>query len=291
MVQSMTGYGSASISSENFKVSVEVKSLNSKFVEVNLKLPRTYLTHEVGVRNFLVSELKRGKINALIAVEVLNPDKSRLKINREIVRGYVNELKILKEELGLSAPIDLEYLLTLPDAISSDDTSEDPEEWKLIQQALSEASKSITESRIREGKALEEDLNLRCELIAISLEAVEALLPQRIESIRSRILSSLNEIADRVNIDGNRFEQELIYYIEKLDVNEEIVRLKKHIDYFEATLKEPESNGKKLNFISQEMGREINTIGSKANDAEIQFYVVKMKEELEKIKEQLMNII
>lgn len=287
----MTGYGSATASSNDFKVTVELKSLNSKFVEVNLKLPRTYLTHEVTIRNYLVGELKRGKINALITVEVLNPEKSRLKINRDIVRGYVNELKILKDELGLTAPLDLEYLLTLPDAISNDDNSEDPEEWNLIQQAMETAAKSITQSRVREGKALEDDLKLRCELIAISLEAVEALLPQRIDAIRSRILASLNEIVDRVNIDGNRFEQELIYYIEKLDVNEEIVRLKKHIDYFEATLKESESNGKKLGFISQEMGREINTIGSKANDAEIQFYVVKMKEELEKIKEQLMNII
>lgn len=287
----MTGYGSASVSSESYKVNVELKSLNSKYVEVNIKMPRNYLNHELNIRNFLAKELTRGKINVLLTLDVLDPNKSNIRINREMVKNYVRELKSIRDEMGLNSTIDLEYILSLPDAISTDDSDEDPEEWKLIERAVKEAADQLTESRTREGAALEKDLKLRCELIEEFKGEVAKLLPLRIENIRNRVLSSLKEIEDRVNIDNNRFEQELIYYIEKLDINEEMVRLSKHIDYFEATLKEEVSNGKKLSFISQEMGREINTIGSKANDADIQVFVVKMKEELEKIKEQIQNVL
>jgi len=291
MVQSMTGYGSHTISSENYKVTVELKSLNSKYIEINMKLPRTYIQHEMTLRNHMTQQLKRGKVNAILDVEVLNPEKQKFRINKDLVKSYAADLKSLHDDLGLTNGVNLEYLLGLPDSIRTDNDGDDPEEWSLIEICFQHATKSLSESRHKEGKALERDLRIRADLIMRQLEQIRERIPARIEAIRSRVLSSLNEIQDRVNIDGNRFEQELIYYIEKLDINEEMVRLKKHLQYFEQTLSEDFSNGKKLGFISQEMGREINTIGSKANDADIQVYVVKMKEELEKIKEQVLNIV
>lgn len=291
MILSMTGYGASSVTSENYKVTVELKSLNSKYVEINIKLPRSFIQQEMNMRNKLGKTLVRGKINALLNVEVLNPDKQRLRINTPLVTSYLNELEGLRSQLGLTKQVDLEYLLGLPDAIRMDEEGGDPEEWELIEKAFVEATKNLTESRRNEGNALAKDLTSSNEVIANQLTEIRALLPQRIEHIRSRVLTSLQEVKDRVQMDGNRFEQEMLYYIEKLDINEEMVRLDKHIEYFGKTLAEPVSNGKKLGFIAQEMGREINTIGSKANDADIQVFVVKMKEALEQIKEQVLNIV
>ena len=291
MIQSMTGYGSATLSSENYKVTVELKSLNSKFLEINMKIPRSYMQNELALRNFLTQHLGRGKINAALTVEVLNPAKSSLKINRSLVSAYAAELTQLAEEVGLKNDISLEYILSLPDTMLSDSSEGDPEEWKLIELCFQNGVRQLVESRAEEGKALERDLRIRCELIESNLEEIIKVMPQRIENARTRILQSLNDLQDSFNIDSNRFEQELIYYIEKMDINEEVVRLRKHLQYFISTVDEEESNGKKLGFISQEMGREINTIGSKANDADLQVFVVKMKEELEKIKEQILNIM
>lgn len=291
MVQSMTGYGASSVSSENYKVSVELKSLNSKYIEINLKLPRPYLKQEVALRNYLTSQLSRGKVNALVNVEVLNADKHKVHINNDLVRAYSKELNSLRSEMNISSEVSLEYILSLPDIMNNENYEEDPEEWNLIELSFQNAAQELIESRIREGKALERDLRIRADQILQFIKDINNMLPARIETIRSRVLSSLNEVKDRFSIDANRFEQELIYYIEKLDINEEMVRLRKHVDYFHQTLNEEISNGKKLGFIAQEMGREINTIGSKANDAEIQIFVVKMKEELEKIKEQVQNIV
>lgn len=291
MVLSMTGYGSSTLTSDNFKVSVELKSLNSKYIEINMKLPRTYMEKEMTLRNLLTRQLQRGKVNAVLNVEVLNPDKHKLRLNEPLIRMYAAELNRLREQIGIGEAVSLEYLLGLPDAIQANEDEADPEEWNLIYEAFREASDRLTESRRKEGTALEEDLRQSHRLISENLDAVRELLPRRQRHIRERVQGAIQEIQDRATIDGNRFEQELIYYIEKLDINEEMVRLTKHLEYFEASLNEHESNGKKLGFISQEMGREINTLGSKANDAGIQKCVVKMKEELEKIKEQVLNIV
>lgn len=291
MVQSMTGYGSASLASENYKATVELKSLNSKFAEINLKLPRIYMQQEIVIRNMLTQALQRGKVNAVLTLEVLNPDKLKLLINRPLVHAYTRELEELRQELGLQQGVTLEYILGLPDAIMSDGGENDPEELELVQKAFALATERILQSRNEEGKALEDDMRSCGHNIAVALTKVEELLPQRLENIRARLSTALNEVKERAQLDGNRYEQELIYYIEKLDVNEEIVRLTKHLEYFQATLSEKESNGKKLSFILQEMGREINTIGSKANHAGIQVHVVRMKEELERIKEQVQNIV
>lgn len=292
MVYSMTGYGGATLSNENYKVSVELKSLNSKFVEINMKLPRTYMQQEMPLRNILNKKLKRGKVNAVLDVEVLNPAKQRLSINQPLVQSYFNRLENLRQELGMQTHVEMEYLLSLPDALRTDENGADPEEWELIEEAFKQAADRLNESRLKEGEALEADLKNSAARIAENLQAVGELLPERTQSLRERIQSAVNELKDRAQIDGNRFEQELIYYVEKLDVNEEMVRLAKHLEYFSTTLAEGNgSSGKKLGFIAQEMGREINTIGSKANHAGIQVCVVKMKEALEKIKEQILNIV
>lgn len=292
MVYSMTGYGGATLSNENYKVSVELKSLNSKFVEINMKLPRTYMQQEMPLRNILTKKLKRGKVNAVLDVEVLNPVKQRLSINLPLVKSYFDRLENLRQELGMQTHVEMEYLLSLPDALRTDENGADPEEWTLIEQAFTQAADRLNESRKKEGEALEQDLVNSARRIAENLEVVRGLLPERTQKLRDRIQSAVNELKDRAQVDGNRFEQELIYYVEKLDVNEEMVRLEKHLEYFNNTLAEGKgTSGKKLGFIAQEMGREINTIGSKANNAGIQRSVVKMKEDLEKIKEQILNIV
>ncbi len=292
MVLSMTGYGGSSLANENYRVSVELKSLNSKFIEVNLKLPRAYMRQEMELRNYLIKRLERGKVNVLMTVEVINPDLNKLNINKPLVMAYTRELENLRSELQIHAPLDLEYILSLPDAIQTDNSDSDPEEWMMIRQAFETATDRMIESRSKEGTATLEDLRGCRDRIKENLEEIKDLIPDRMQYIRDRIESAINDIKDRAQIDGNRYEQELIYYIEKLDINEEIVRLTKHLEYFEQTLEEKEkSNGKKLGFIAQEMGREINTIGSKANNAGIQIRVVRMKEELERIKEQVLNIV
>lgn len=292
MVYSMTGYGGATLSNENYKVSVELKSLNSKFVEINMKLPRTYMQQEMPLRNILTKKLQRGKVNAVLDVEVLNPTKQRLSINEPLVRSYFDRLENLRQELGIQSHVEIEYLLSLPDALRTDDQNSDPEEWELIHKAFKQAAERLNESRRKEGEALEADLRNSARRIGENLEAVKELLPARTQHVRDRLNNALQELRERTQIDGNRFEQELIYYIEKLDINEEIVRLTKHLEYFRNTVEEGNgSSGKKLGFIAQEMGREINTIGSKANNAGIQVCVVKMKEDLEKIKEQILNIV
>ena len=292
MVLSMTGYGGCNLSDENYRVSVELKSLNSKFIEVNMKLPRTYMKQEMELRNYLIKRLERGKVNVLLTVEVLNPELNKLNINRPLVTAYTRELENLRSELQLDTPITLEYILGLPDAIQTDNSDSDPAEWTLIRKAFESATDRMIESRQKEGVATLADLQGCRNRIKENLDAIRTLLPARQQHIRDRISNAIGEIKDRAQIDGNRYEQELIYYIEKLDINEEMVRLEKHLEYFETTLNEKtKSNGKKLGFIAQEMGREINTIGSKANNAGIQQHVVRMKEELERIKEQVLNIV
>ena len=287
----MTGYGAATAESENFRVRVELKSLNSKFLEIGVKLPQNYLEYELSLRNILSQKAMRGKIMGSVSVEVVNPDLLSLRINEERLAVYVSELKALANKHGISDDLKMEFLLSLPNVVADADDTDDPEEWRMIEQAFTEAADALVVSRAEEGRALERDLNDKCEQVLIHLAEVNRLLPQRMENIRSRLQNALSELKEKVQIDENRFEQEILFYLEKTDINEEIVRLKKHVDYFFSTLKEKESNGRRLGFIAQEMGREINTIGAKANDALIQVSVVKMKDELEKIKEQINNIL
>jgi uncharacterized protein (TIGR00255 family) len=290
MIQSMTGYGMGVSHSENYKVTVEFKSLNSKYLELILKLPRTYMKYEHLLRNQLTKELERGKIAMLLNVEVLNPTKRTLRINHTLLDTYINDLKAIQSKYALQ-PLTLEKLLDLPDVMIESVAEEDEEEWNLIKKATAIASEALIKSRKEEGKALETDFLERLVAIEAFLGEVEAFAPQRIEDIRNKMKNTLEEIKSRVEVDLNRFEQELIFYIEKLDINEEIVRLRQHVRYFKEVIKNPNNSGKQLNFISQEMGREINTIGSKANHVSMQRAVVGMKEELEKIKEQTMNIV
>lgn len=288
----MTGYGAATKSSPNYKVTVEFKSLNSKYLEFGLKLPKVYVKYENKLRSQLTKQLKRGKIILLLNVELLNAEKRGLNINRFLVKSYVRELKALKEEEDIAGEIDLAFLLTLPEIIPTEQDQEDAEEWSLIEAAAKEACNNLIKSRMEEGKALDADLQLRHQHISETLDKIEKLAPERMHRLRERLETALNDIRNKIaDLDNNRFEQELIFYLEKFDINEEIVRLRQHLNYFDELRKAPESNGKKLQFLSQEMGREINTIGSKANDAKIQRLVVKMKDELEKIKEQVLNIV
>lgn len=291
MILSMTGYGSGSASSANYNITVELKSLNNRYLEIGLKLSRVYLKYEHQLRSLLTKELGRGKVSYFVTVEVLNPEKRALNINRLLAKAYLDELRDVQNELDLPGELDLPYLLTLPEVIPTDNSEPDPEEWELIQAATKLAINELIASRAQEGEALKRDLLERSEAIRAGLAKVSELAPVRLQRVRDRIQSSIDDIRSRTEYDPNRFEQELVYYIEKLDINEEIVRLSQHLEYFEQEVNSPKSTGKKLNFISQEMGREINTIGSKANDAQIQRFVVSMKDELDRIKEQVLNIV
>jgi uncharacterized protein (TIGR00255 family) len=291
MILSMTGYGSATVESANYKISIELKSLNNKYFELSLRVPRIYMQYEHKLRQLLSNELQRGKVSMFLNAEVMNPEKRSLNINRVLAKAYLEEINSVRAELGVSKEVDIPFLMGLPEIIPVESATPDPEEWDLIQKAALEAAQKLTASRRDEGEALARDLENRVEAISANLKEVETRAPERIEAIRERLLSSLTDLKSRVDFDPNRFEQELIFYIEKLDINEEIVRLRQHLTYFEKMKKEPKSNGKKLNFIAQEMGREINTIGSKAQNADIQRFVVTMKDELDKIKEQVLNIV
>lgn len=291
MILSMTGYGAGIASSDSFRVTAELKSLNSKYLEVTLKLPKVYLKYEHEIRSMLGKRLGRGKVVALLNIEVLTDKVQRININRALAKSYLKELNSIKDELNLAGDIDLSFLVNMPEVIPTDMGEENEEEWSLIRQAIELACEKLISSRKVEGEALNKDLTFHVDSIGSSLEKVVALAPKRIERVRERVEKSLDDIRDKVEVDPNRFEQELIFYLEKLDINEEIVRLGQHLKYFKEIQEAPKSNGKKLQFLSQEMGREINTIGSKANDAEIQRLVVNMKNDLEKIKEQVLNIV
>ncbi len=288
----MTGYGAASRSSQNFKVSIELKSLNSKFFELSARLPKSYGKYENDIRNTLLNQLNRGKVSLQLNVEVLQPEKRTLNINKVLAERYLHELRDLANSLGINPQIELAFLLELPEVIPTDLDQEDPEEWGLVKLALADAIKEMMVSREEEGKALDRDLERAHDAIQSALTDIEKLAPERAAAVRTRLGQSLQDLRDRIqDVDPNRFEQELIYYLEKLDINEEIVRLSQHLVYFTELRKTGTSNGKQLQFVAQEMGREINTIGSKANHAGIQRLVVAMKDELEKIKEQLLNIL
>lgn len=290
MIHSMTGYGSASVAFKDKNISVEIKSVNSKFFDLLLKLPVVYKEKEMELRTELARTIERGKAEVTFTIESQEVSK-KTSINKPLVRAYFDELKKIDEELDTKTTNFLQVILPMPDVMISEKMTLSEDEWKAAMQALNLALKSFREFRANEGRELEKDLNQRLEAITKGIKELERFEPGRIELIKKRLQVNLEEFIQVNNIDRNRLEQELIYYIEKFDISEEKVRLRAHCDYFVKTMKEDASGGKKLSFIGQEIGREINTIGSKANDAEMQKVVVHMKDDLEKIKEQVLNIL
>ena len=291
MIKSMTGFGLASSDHENVKFAVEIKSLNSKFLELNLKLPRAFSDKELFLRNICSKEIERGKVSVSVNIERAEENLKGATINAALLKKYYKELEVINQELGANSSNLLQAVLNFPEVISYTEEEVNESDWDLLYLAFQQALENFNQFRISEGEVLRQDLELRIKNILQFFSEVEVLEPLRIPQIKNRLLLFLEENAGKVNVDQNRLEQELIYYIDKLDITEEKIRLKSHCDYFMQTLKSKDANGKKLGFISQEIGREINTMGAKANDAQIQQLVVGMKEELEKIKEQLLNVL
>lgn len=287
----MTGFGKSSTEYAGKSISIEIKSLNSKQFDANLRLPPLYRGKEAELRLLLGSELTRGKIEMNINVDS-NGESTNYHFNRGLAKQYFEEITRLSEDLGIALDEQvMNTILRLPDVLKAEQAELGEEEWQAVLQAARLAIQALNEFRIAEGRSLERDLNERLHIIQDLLKSIDPFEEKRILNLRERIMKQLEENMLNGNIDKNRFEQEIIYYLEKLDINEEKVRLAKHCQYFTETLNDDSSNGKKLGFISQEMGREINTLGSKANDADMQKIVVLMKDELEKIKEQLFNIL
>ncbi len=289
MLQSMTGYGKVGIQYKGKPIDIEIKSVNSKQCDVNIRMSATYREKEIEVRKLIQKHLLKGKVDIYIHIEK-DAEESRYSLNLPLAKQYVEQLKALSEITGEKEHNYLPLLMNMPDILNSEDPALDDEEWQAIHQGILSCIEKVIDFRKTEGAVLEKDFLTHVHLIASYLEKIPAYEEARSKSLREKIyknLSALNIDA----VDENRFEQELIYYLEKLDITEEKVRLKNHCNYFIETLHTDISNGKKLNFISQEIGREINTIGSKANHSDIQHIVVKMKDELEKIKEQLSNIL
>ena len=292
MIKSMTGFGQHSVDDGTVQISAEVKSLNSKFLDLNLRLPKIFSDKEIEVRNLISEQLERGKVSIVVEHQEYGDAEIKHSYNQNLFVGYYTELKRLADRVV--APYDnlFELALNSPDVIQSKQReSSDEESWKKVRSCLLEALKKCEQFRCDEGNVLGKTLKDCTNVIATELKNVEALDPKRITRIRERLKGNVVAFFGEEGYDMNRLEQEIIFYIEKLDINEERVRLKAHLDYFDSVLGEKQSNGKKLGFISQEIGREINTIGSKASDAAIQKHVVVMKEELEKIKEQLNNVV
>ena len=291
MIKSMTGFGLISQDLGNVKYTVEIKSLNSKFLELSVKIPRVFADKEFELRNECSRTIERGKVNLSINIEQNEAKTAALGIDIDLLQQYLEQLKTVSEKTNQSTNNLLQLALGLPDVMKYQEEKASEDEWKTVAQLVKKAIEAFQQFRLDEGNVLENDLKLRIGIILQNLEKVVAEEPARIITIKDRLNNFLAEAVGKDNIDQNRFEQELIYYIDKLDITEEKIRLKTHCDYFLETLKSADANGKKLGFIAQEIGREVNTLGSKANNAAIQKFVVGMKEELEKIKEQLLNVL
>jgi len=291
MIKSMTGYGKATTEIPGKKITIEVKSLNSKSFDLNTRLPWLYKEKEAEIRNMISQILDRGKIDLSINFDMLDSEIIPV-INKAVVKNYYNQLKEISDDLKIENDEQLlSTIMRLPDALKTEKPELAEEEWLIVREKISESVDLLDAYRIEEGKSLEADL-IRCiGKILNTLEEIGNFEGGRITKIRDKLNSSLIENIGTENIDKNRFEQELIFYLEKLDINEEKVRLRKHCEYFLEKISSLPPNGKILGFIAQEIGREINTIGSKANDASIQKLVVMMKDELEKIKEQSLNAL
>jgi uncharacterized protein (TIGR00255 family) len=290
MIKSMTGYGKAIVETPQKKITIEIKSLNSKQLDLNIKIPWLYKEKEPEIRNIISQKLDRGKIDLSVYFDLLE-DEGVPVINKLIVKNYFNQLKDLAGELGINIDDQiLPVIMKLPDALKTEKPDLPEAEWELLKEQIVESLRVLDLYRSEEGKSIEADMKKCLEKILGYLKNIETFEPERIVRVREKLLSLLAGSGTE-NIDKNRFEQELIFYLEKYDINEEKVRLRKHCEYFLETIGTDAPNGKIISFIAQEIGREINTIGSKANDASIQKLVVKMKDELEKIKEHTMNIL
>jgi len=286
MIQSMTGFGKATLQLSTKKITVEIKSLNSKGLDLNTRMPSVYREKELGLRNQLSIALERGKIDFSLFIEITGDDTAA-KINIPIIKGYINQMKTVipnADETEL-----MKMAVRMPDALKTERDDIDEEEWKSIQKVIDEATQNIVKFRKHEGVDLEKEFLHRIANIMSLMDKAISYDKERVETIKKRLKTALEEL--KANVDENRFEQELIFYIEKYDITEEKVRLENHLNYFIETLAGTEANGRKLGFITQEMGREINTMGSKSNHAEMQKIVVMMKDELEKIKEQVLNVL
>lgn len=286
MIQSMTGFGKASLQLPTKKITVEIKSLNSKGLDLNTRMPSVFREMELGLRNQISQRLERGKVDFSLYVEVTG-EETTSKINVPIVKGYINQMKAVipnADETEL-----MKMAVRMPDALKTERDEIDENEWKQIQTVIDEALENIANFRKDEGASLEKEFQLRIANIEKLMNEAVSYDAERIETVKTRLRTALDEL--KVNVDENRFEQELIFYLEKYDITEEKVRLGNHLNYFLETLNGTEANGRKLGFITQEMGREINTMGSKSNHSEMQKLVVMMKDELEKIKEQVLNVL
>lgn len=292
MIKSMTGFGRSSFEDNQVQISVEFKTLNSKFLDLNLRLPKFFSDREIEIRNLISEKLERGKVS--VVIEHLRHGENTIKqtYNEALFVSYYAELKKLADRVVAPYENLFQLALTSPDVINSSLTEgANDEEWSKVKKCILEAIQVCDGYRAAEGKVLEKMLKECCATITNELKAVEEQDPRRVQRIRERLKGNIQAFFGEEGYDLNRLEQEIIFYIEKLDINEEKVRLNAHLAYFLQAVGDVQSNGKKLGFIAQEIGREINTIGSKANDADIQKHVVIMKEELEKIKEQLNNVL
>jgi uncharacterized protein (TIGR00255 family) len=291
MIRSMTGYGKAMLETSHRKITVEIRSLNSKQADVNTKMPWIYKEKELEIRNMVIRKLERGKIDLMISFDAMNDEPAPV-INSSIVKNYYNQLREISNELGINSESELlGIVMRLPETLRTERAELTEEEWSMAVKLIDDALSMTDLYRLEEGRAMEADLTKSVAGISRYLENLSTVEGDRLTRMRDKLMATLQETVGSENIDKNRFEQELIFYLEKMDINEEKVRLKKHCDYFIETMNGDGQNGKMLNFISQEMGREINTIGSKANDASMQKLVVMMKDELERIKELTLNVL
>ncbi len=285
MIHSMTGYGKSVLQLPNKTISIEIKSLNSKSLDLNMRMPSIYRSKELDLRKTVAAKLNRGKVDFSLYFET-NSEETQTNVNAAVVNKYINQLEAMSTGTKMQF---LQMAIKMPEALSTERNDIDESEWGDIQKGIRNALDSISHYRLEEGKVLEADFTKRVGIISKLLGEVLEIDPERLKNVRERLNKGVSELKEKY--DENRFEQELVYYIEKFDITEEKVRLQNHLEFFIKTLDSNESNGKKLGFISQEMGREINTIGSKANFAPMQKLVVQMKDELEKIKEQLLNVL
>jgi uncharacterized protein (TIGR00255 family) len=282
----MTGFGKATIQLPTKKITVEVKSLNSKGLDLNVRMPSLYREMELGLRTQIASTLERGKVDFSVFIES-TAEQTTTKVNVPIVKAYINQLKAVYADADETEL--MKMAVRMPDALKIERDEIDENDWAQIKVVIEESLTNIKTFRRDEGLSLEKEFQLRIANIRQYMTEALALDPERVKAIKDRLQTAIDEL--KVNVDENRFEQELIYYLEKLDITEEKVRLTNHLDYFLETLNGSEANGRKLGFITQEMGREINTMGSKSNHAQMQKLVVQMKDELEKIKEQVLNVL
>ena len=282
----MTGFGKSSLQLATKKITVEVKSLNSKGLDLNVRIPSVYREMELGLRNEVATRLERGKIDLSVYIE-LTGEQTSTKINVPIVQAYMQQMKAVLPQADETELMKL--AVRMPDALKTERDEIDENDWIEIQHVIQEALANIAQFRVDEGASLQKEFVLRIGNIRSYMQEALLLDHERVQAIKDRLQTAIAEL--QVQVDENRFEQELIYYLEKLDITEEKVRLTNHLDYFIETLNGAEANGRKLGFITQEMGREINTMGSKANHATMQKLVVQMKDELEKIKEQVLNVL